>query len=61
MEIKSYREKYVNGQLESKQLLRFDKFKVQNAIKIYGTKKRPENLSVNIIPFDLLDKYNLHN
>lgn len=61
MEIKSYREKYVNGQLESKQLLRFDKFKVQNAIKIYGTKKRPENLSVNVIPFDSLDKYNQHN
>lgn len=40
MEIKSYREKYVNGQLFDKQLLRFDKFKVQDAIKVYGTKKR---------------------
>lgn len=40
MEVKSYREKYLNGNLQEKQLLRYDKFKVQNAIKIYGTKKR---------------------
>lgn len=40
MEVKSYREKYINGNLMEKQLLRFDKFKAQNAIKIYGTKKR---------------------
>ncbi len=42
MEVKSYREIYVNGKLTDKQLLRFDKFNVQNAIKIYGTKKRTE-------------------
>lgn len=47
MEIKSYREKYVNGHLLEKQLLRFDKFKVQNAIKIYGTKKRTEYDTLN--------------
>lgn len=43
MEVKSYREKYIDGELVDKQLLRFDKFKVQNAIKVYGTKKRTEN------------------
>ena len=43
MEIKSYREKYQNNILVEKQLLRHDKFKVQNAVKIYGTKKRTEN------------------
>lgn len=53
MEIKSYREKYINGQLIEKQLLRFDKFKVQNAIKIYGTKKRTENDAQN--EFNLLE------
>ena len=43
MEIKSYREIYENNTLKSKQLLRFDKFKVQNAVKVFGTKKRTEN------------------
>ncbi len=44
MEIKSYREKYIDGRLVDRQLLRFDKFKVQNAVKVFGTKKRePEN------------------
>ena len=43
MEVKSYREKYINGELVDKQLLRFDKFKAQNAIIVYGTKKRTEN------------------
>lgn len=43
MEIKSYRETYVDGQLTEKKLLRYDKFKVQNAVKIYGTKKRTES------------------
>ena len=44
MEIKSYREKYVDNILIEKQLLRHDKFKVQNAIKIYGSQKRtPSN------------------
>jgi len=40
VEIKSYREKYINSTLISKDLLRHDKFKVQNAVKIYGSKKR---------------------
>ena len=45
MEIKSYREKYENNVLISKELLRHDKFKVQNSIKIYGSLKRNENLN----------------
>lgn len=40
MEIKSYREKYVNGKAVEKELLRFDKYKAQNSIKVYGTKPR---------------------
>ncbi len=40
MEIKSYREHYKNGELVKKELLRFDKFKVQNAIKVVGAKRR---------------------
>jgi len=40
MEIKSYREKYENNTLISKELLRHDKYSVQDAIKIFGTKKR---------------------
>ena len=40
MEIKTFREKYINNQLVSKELLRHDKYKVQNAVKIYGTQKR---------------------
>ena len=43
MEVKSYREKYEGGKLVSRELLRDDKFKVQNAIKVYGTKKRTDN------------------
>ena len=43
MEVKSYREKYDGGKLVSRELLRDDKFKVQNAIKVYGTKKRTDN------------------
>ena len=43
MEVKSYRETYQNGVLTNKQLLRYDKFKVQNAVKVFGTKKRTEN------------------
>ena len=44
MEIKSYREKYIDGQQVDKELLRTDKYKVQNAIKIYGMKKRTEDI-----------------
>ncbi len=40
MDIKSYREKYIDNQLISRELLRNDKYKVQNAQKIYGTKAR---------------------
>lgn len=61
MEIKSYREQYVNGTLTNTELLRHDKFKVQNAVKVYGTKKRAEDAARDFfIPFDLLGKYNLH-
>ncbi len=42
MEVKSYRLKFVNGTQVSKDLLRFDKFKVQNGVKIYGSKKHEE-------------------
>ena len=42
MEVKSYREIYKNGELIEKKLLRFDKFKVQDAVKVFGTKKRTE-------------------
>ena len=45
MEIKSFREKYVNGELVSSELLRHDKFKVQNGVKVYGTEQRVYNLS----------------
>ena len=40
MEVKSYRQKFVNGQMVENQLLRYDKFKPQNAIIIVGTKMR---------------------
>lgn len=43
MEVKSYREKYIAGVLVSRELLRDDKYKVQNAVKVYGTKKRVDN------------------
>lgn len=49
MEIKSYRERYENNKLISTELLRHDKFAVQNAVKIYGNKKREENSSLFII------------
>ena len=42
MDVKSFREIYKNGELIEKQLLRFDKFKVQDAVKVFGTKKRTE-------------------
>lgn len=44
MEIKTYRETYVDNELISTELLRFDKFKVQNAIKIYGKEKREKDI-----------------
>ena len=42
MVVKSYREKYLNGKLVEKSLLRQDTFKAQNGIKVFGTKKREE-------------------
>ncbi len=42
MEVKSYRQKYVDNQLEETQLLRFDKFKAQDKVVIFGAKKRPQ-------------------
>ncbi len=44
MNIRSYREKIVNGELKERKLLRTDKYQVQNAVKIYGTKNRTEEL-----------------
>lgn len=41
MEVKSYREKYVNDNLESTEVLRHDKFQVKDSIKVYGSIKRP--------------------
>ncbi len=42
MEIKTFRNKHENGVLVSTELIRHDKFKVQNAIKVYGNKKRED-------------------
>ena len=42
-EIKTYRETYSNNLLINKELLRHDKYPVQNSIKIFGNKKRTEN------------------
>ncbi len=67
MEIKTYRSKYENNMLVSTELIRHDKFRVQNALKVYGNKKREDNKSSLfynnylvptkvIIPFHSLDK-----
>jgi vancomycin resistance protein YoaR len=45
MKIKSYREKYVDNQFVSKELLRSDTYKVQNAIIVYGSTPREENIN----------------
>ena len=34
----------MNGTQVAKDLLRFDKFKVQNGVKVYGSKKHEEEL-----------------
>ncbi len=44
MQVKSYRETYIDGEMVNKELLRFDKFKPQNAVKVYGVEER--NLSM---------------
>lgn len=46
MDIKSYREKYVNGERTTRELLRTDRYKAQNAVRVYGTKKRTDSLCV---------------
>lgn len=47
MEVKSFREKYVNGELVQTEKLRTDKFSPQNGIRVFGTKKRPvENFNL---------------
>lgn len=48
MTVKSYREEYLNNQLVNTELLRTDKFNVQNAKIVYGTKKR-EDYSFSLI------------
>jgi len=55
MEVHSYREKYVNGMLSETQLLRKDKYTVQNTVKIYGTKKRTDSSVHFSKPFHSLD------
>lgn len=45
MEINSYREKFVNNIKVGEELLRKDKFKVQNAIKVVGAKKRETTIA----------------
>ena len=49
MKIKSYREKYINNQLVSKELLRNDTYKVQNATIVYGSNPRE---TINTTLFD---------
>ena len=40
MDIRSYREKYINNKLVNTEHLRTDKYTVQNSIKMYGSKDR---------------------
>ena len=47
MEIKSFRHEYLNNQLINTELLRHDKFPVQNAVKVYGNKKRTATYEQN--------------
>ena len=47
MEVKSYRQCYLDGQLVETKLIRYDKFKVQNSIKVCGAHKRQTQ---NFIP-----------
>lgn len=49
MEVKSYRQCFANGKLVETKLLRFDKFKAQNAIKVCGAHLR-ESEHTNLIP-----------
>ncbi len=46
LEIKTFRETYVNNQLINSELLRHDKFKVQNAIKVYGIVEREKKTEI---------------
>jgi hypothetical protein len=40
MEIKSFRNEYVGDVLVNSEFLRHDKYQVQNAVKVFGNKKR---------------------
>lgn len=40
MEIKSYREMYVDGNFVSSEILRHDKFSVKNSVRVFGCKPR---------------------
>lgn len=42
MDIKSYREKWIDNKLVETVLLRNDKYKVRNSVRVFGTKKRTE-------------------
>ena len=44
MNIKTYRDKYINNVLVSHEFLRHDKYKVQNEVIIYGTKQKDSSL-----------------
>jgi len=50
MDVKSYREKYIGDNLVSSELLRTDKFKVKNGVRVFGAKER-ETKKRNIIRF----------
>lgn len=41
MEVKSFRQKYIDGVLVDTELLRFDKYKSINSVVVYGAKDRP--------------------
>lgn len=43
MKIKSYRDEYKDGKLIEHKLIRTDRYNVENAVKIYGTKKRTDS------------------
>lgn len=49
--VKTYREKYVGDRMIKSELLRVDKYKAQQAIKVYGTEKRPSLSSAGELCF----------
>ena len=42
MEVKSFREKWIDGMFVESEILRTDKYKVRNGVRVYGSKKRTE-------------------